>query len=134
MDLNVKTSNGKEYILPIDQNEMLVRKTIHRNDNPHPVLLIGIIIIIIILVYYIYINGIKKNITGDWYVGDNSTYVTHDICTDNIYVEGYPVGHVKGNAVFIENVVPNGLPFMGTLYNKKIYWTNGAVWTQVQYV
>lgn len=133
MDLNVKTSNGNEYILPIDQNEMLVRKTIHRNDNPHPFLLIVIIILIITLIYYIYITGIKKNITGAWYVGDNSTYISHNICTDIIYIGGYPCGHVSGNAVFIDNEDPRVMPFMGTLYNKKIYWTNGAVWSQVQY-
>jgi hypothetical protein len=134
MDLNVKTSNGKEFVVPIEQqNEMLVRKTIHRNDHPHPVVLITIIVIVIILIYIIYIIGVKKNITGDWYDG-TATSLQHDVWTDIIYIDGYPVGNVSGNAVFIENIDPREPPFMGVLYKKKIYWSNGAIWTHVQYV
>lgn len=134
MDLNIKTSNGKEYLLPIeDQNAMLVRKTIHRNDHPHPVLLITIIVIILILIYIIYVTGIKKCITGDWYDGNEATRLYHDVWTDVLYISEYPVGHVSGNAVFIENINPDDPPFMGVCYKKKIYWSNGFIWTHVQY-
>jgi len=134
MDLNIKTSNGKEYSLPVeDQHEMLVRKTIHRTDNPHPALLICIIIIIIMLIYYIYIYGIKNNVTGSWYVNSESIYLSHDSLSDNIYNNGHLCGYVRGNAVFIYNVDPNELPFMGTMHNKKIYWNTGSIWTHIQY-
>jgi hypothetical protein len=134
MDLNIKTSNGKEYVLPIEsQHEMSVRNVIHRHDNPNPILLICIVIIIVILIYYIYLCGLKKNITGAWYVDNSSTYVNHNVWTDKLYISGYECGYVSGSAVFIYNADSRELPFMGTLYDRKIYWSNGTVWTHIRY-
>lgn len=133
MDLNIKTSNGKDYILPMDQHAIQVSKIIHRNDHPHPVVLIFIILIILFLVYYIYLYGIKRCFTGVWYNGIETTQLYHDIWTDYIYIDGYAIGNISGNAIYFENINSDHLPFMGILYGEKIYWTTGSIWTQVRY-
>jgi hypothetical protein len=126
MDLNVISSNGKEYTLPIETlNYDLVNNEITKNDHPHPLFLMSVSIIVIIVLYMCFISFVKQNFGGTWYVNGNKISVSHNKWNDTFTVNNKYVGYIVGNALYFHSQADQRA---GVVYGKKIIWSNGTVW------
>lgn len=125
MDLNILTSSGEKYNIPIeDRHEELVRRIVNKTDNPNPILIIIIIIITVLMIYVMYIFGIKVSFDGDWYNNDKAMKIAHNRWIDTITIDN-ETGYVSGDALYINDKK------MGVYKDKKIYWINGDIWKRV---
>ena len=57
-----------------------VREIIRRTENPNPLFILFIIIVVLSVMYFIFINFIKKSITGTWTDDNEKEYnIIHNI-------------------------------------------------------
>jgi drug/metabolite transporter superfamily protein YnfA len=130
MDLNVITSKGERYTLPIQQNNDLVRDKIIQNEHPHPLLIIFIVIIMLLIIYYIHVLTLR-NYSGKWYAKYGDCFIRHNIWDNNISADfkGYTKvkGEINGLGIILNS--PDG-KWIGVIDGKKIFWTNGDIWQQ----
>lgn len=135
MELNARSSNGNEYVVPIETlNLNLVRKEVTKDDHPHPLFLLAIGIIVILVLYLMYLSFVKSNLSGSWYNTDlntksgrsgNRIKISHNVWNDTFTINDNLVGTVVGNALYIKSPALT----MGIVNKKKIYWLNtGEIW------
>lgn len=108
------------------RNLLRVQRVVRRSENPHPITIIGVIIVSILVIYCLYINAIKKSITGVWVDNEDKSYnINHNKWKDTIVINNRYPGIVKGNLVIL--YINNDMQ-MGVWMDKKIKWMNGNVW------
>ena len=108
------------------KNLIKVKSVITRMENPNPLIIVVIILVVILVMYCLFINFIKKSITGIWVDDDDkSNDITHNKWKDTIIVNGKSHGLIKGHLVIIymEQKMQ-----MGIWIDDKITWTDGSVW------
>ena len=104
-----------------------VREIMRRTENPNPLFILFIIIVVLSVMYFIFINFIKKSITGIWTDDDNKEYnIIHNKWKDTIIVDRKYHGIFKGHIVI---VYMNNTMQLGIYNDNKIKWTNGTTWT-----
>jgi hypothetical protein len=109
-----------------ESNLINVKEIVRRSENPHPLMLVFIIIITMLVIYCIYINSIKKSITGSWSDdAEKSHDIVHNMWKDTILVDGKHHGIVKGHLIII---YMKDQMRMGVWVNDRINWTDGKVW------
>ncbi len=118
--------NGENQEIPIEElNVSNVKNIIHKNDNPHPVLITVIAFVLVMLIYYIYVVFIKVNFGGKWFIEEKeqkSVIIHHNLWSDGVTIDNIGTGYIKGGAIYVSNGK------MGVLYNNNIYWTDKTVW------
>ena len=108
------------------KNLINVKEIVRRSENPSPLVIVIIILVTMIVIYFIFINVIKKSITGIWIDdGDKSYDIIHDKWKDTIIVNGKFHGMIKGHLVII---YMGKKMDMGIWVNDKINWMDGSVW------
>lgn len=115
-------------IIP-DNNVELVKQIIRRSENPHPFTILLIIFVVVVLIYFMYIEFIKKSISGRWVDEKNIEYVIiHNKYGDNlnfIMPNDIKQGYLKGYIVILYNgkTMQTGVNIKNT-----IEWTDGTRW------
>jgi hypothetical protein len=137
MDAVFQTSDGKEYVVPIEQqNTNLVRNEIIKMEHPHPSLVFGIVMIILIIIYYIYTIGIKLCIDGTWYNDDTKIKISHNKWDDTLTFSSdgdTATGKIVGNAVYLYPT--DGGLLMGVYHRQKIYFVDSdVIWQRATHV
>src|SRR6476661_944287 len=138
MDLVTQASDGKTYSINLgDSNLNLVKKKIIEREHPHPMLFSLIVVVILLLIYYIYVTGIKRSFTGEWYTDDYTIYIFHNKWTDTLNIrlceDDKPDkdfnGKSVGNALYITSEDKDDSTVLkGVYFDDSIIWTYGPVW------
>jgi hypothetical protein len=106
-----------------------VKHIVERSENPHPAIIVLIIVGSILIIYCIYVNIIKKSISGEWADENNNIHIIyHDKWKDTIIVDSDTFGIVKGNLVVI---YVGKIMKMGILLNDNIDWIDGTSWYNI---
>ena len=109
------------------RNLINVKDIVRRTENPNPLFILFLIIVILLVMYFIFINFIKKSITGIWIDDDDKEYdIIHNKWKDTIIVDRKYHGICKGHIVI---VYMNNTMQMGVYTDNKIKWANGTTWT-----
>lgn len=138
MDITLQTSDGKEYNLPIsEQNTNLTRTIITKNEHPHPSILLIIILLVILVMYYIYTANIKTCLNGEWFNDKAIIKVTHNKWTDSLTFDSageLATGKIAGNVVYLYPSDGDMNTIVGIYSDKKIDWNvSGDVWQRATY-
>jgi hypothetical protein len=108
------------------RNLINVNDIVRRSENPNPITIVVIIIVTILVMYFIFIQVIKKTITGIWIDdADKNHDIIHNKWKDTIIVNSKYHGLVKGHLVVI---YMNNKMQMGIWIKNKIKWTDGSTW------
>lgn len=108
------------------KNLIKVKDIVRRTENPNPLVIVVIILVTMLVMYCLFIQVIKKNITGVWIDDDDkSNDIVHDKWKDTIVVNGKYHGLVKGHLVVIYMAKKMQ---MGIWVKNKITWTDGSSW------
>lgn len=135
MDLNLHTSDNKEFSLPIKQNNDKVYNIINQASNPHPIL-----IMIIVIIIMLYIQSVKKCFNSDWYSKDADIKICHNKWADTLSITIHQgskktncMGYAVGNAIYMTVINDlEGYKFMGVFDDEKIHWLNGDIWQKAK--
>jgi hypothetical protein len=126
-NLNVKeVSNLNVKEVSELRNLIKVTDIIRRTENPTPFMTLFIILIIVTVMYFIYINFIKKTITGIWLDENDKTHnILHNKWKDTIIIDRKYHGLCKGHIVI---VYMDDKIQMGIWAADNIKWTDGSTW------
>ena len=107
------------------KNIIKVKDVIRRSENPNPLVIVVIILVTILVMFVIYIQFIKKSISGLWVDAENKKHkLDHNKWKDIITVDKNE-GIIKSNLVvlYVNNTIN-----IGIWSNDKINWNDGSVW------
>lgn len=108
------------------KNLIKVQNLVRRSENPNPLVIVVIIVVTIMVMCCIFIQVIKKSITGIWIDGEDKTHdIQHNKWKDTIVVDGKNHGLIKGHLVII---YMQKKMQMGIWIKDKITWTDGSTW------
>jgi hypothetical protein len=108
------------------RNLINVRNVVRRSENPNPLIIVVIIVVTIMVMCCIFVQFIKKPITGIWIDGNDKTHdIRHNKWKDTIIVDGKYHGMIKGHLVII--YMQKKIQ-MGIWIKDKITWTDGSTW------
>ena len=107
------------------KNIIKVKDVIRRSENPNPLVIVVIILVTILVMFVIYIQFIKKSISGVWVDAENNKHnIIHNKWKDIIQIDTNE-GIIKGNLVVI--YVDSSMK-LGIWANDKINWNDGSIW------
>jgi len=106
------------------KNIIKVKDVIRRTENPNPLVIVVIILVTIIVMFIIYIQIVKKSISGVWIDSENNKHnISHNKWKDIITVDENE-GIIKGNLVVLQRDGIN----IGILMDDRINWNDGSSW------
>lgn len=106
------------------KNIIKVKDVIRRTENPNPLVIVVIILVTIIVMFIIYIQIVKKSISGIWIDSENNEHkISHNKWKDIITVDENK-GIIKGNLVVLQKDGIN----IGILMDDRINWNDGSSW------
>ena len=107
------------------KNIIKVKDVIRRSENPNPLVIVVIILVTILIMFVIYIQFIKKSISGIWVDAKNKNHtITHDKYKDIIKIDTNE-GIIKGNLIIL---YADSTITLGIWANDKINWNDGSIW------
>jgi hypothetical protein len=108
------------------KNLLAVKGIVRRSENPHPVTIVMIIVVSILVMYCIYIQYLKKTITGNWVDSDDKNHnIEQNKMSNTIIVDGKYSGFVKGHLIVM---YMDDASKMGIWIKNKITWLDGSAW------
>jgi hypothetical protein len=139
MDLNIVSKDGSVITMPYTQNEDAVKNKLTVHEHPHPFTILIILLIICYLGYLVYVEKLKTDLSGTWYMDTKKITITHDKYGCGVVVstsdsdDTNDTGHVVGHAIYMDKTIDGLHSDIGVYQNNKIYWVNqDSVWTKAK--